>query len=151
MTFASSRLSIIALAALTLISAACASSSSSMTTISQGVTAARPDPDPRVGLKPGWFDAGEAIWNLAIVSKTPPSDPFVNRSTPGDERLKNSDLAFLGNYVFQGNYSGWQVWDISDPRKPMLKKAYVCRTCSSCRPRRRAAVSTAGCKVCRTP
>jgi len=36
-------------------------------------TAAAPSPDPRVGLKGGWFDAQEAIWNLQIVSKTPPS------------------------------------------------------------------------------
>ena len=47
-------------------------------------------------------------------------------STPGDRRLVNSDLAFLGNFVFQGNYSGYQVWDISDPRKPALRTAYVC-------------------------
>jgi hypothetical protein len=126
MTPAASHLPFVALAALSLISAACASTPSPMTTISQGTSMSAPDPDPRVGLRPGWFDAGEAIWNLAIVSKTPPSDPFVNRSTPGDERLKNSDLAFIGNYVFQGNYSGWQVWDISDPRRPQLKKAYVC-------------------------
>jgi hypothetical protein len=47
-------------------------------------------------------------------------------STPGDARLKNSDLAFSGNLVFQGNYSGWQVWDIGNPRKPKLRTAFVC-------------------------
>jgi hypothetical protein len=31
-----------------------------------------PTPDPRVGLKAGLFDAGEAIWNLKLVSTTPP-------------------------------------------------------------------------------
>ncbi len=31
-----------------------------------------------------------------------------------------------GNYAIQGNYNGYQVWDISDPRKPTLKTAYVC-------------------------
>jgi hypothetical protein len=85
-----------------------------------------PTPDPRVGLRAGWFDAGQAIWNLELVSTTRPSEQFLNLSTPGDARLTNSDLAFLGNYVFQGNYSGWQVWDISDPRKPVLRTAYVC-------------------------
>ena len=85
-----------------------------------------PAPDPRVGLKGGWHDAGEAIWNLAVVSKTRPSSKFTNPSTPGDSRLKNSDLAFLGNYVFQGNYSGYQVWDISNPKRPVLKTAYAC-------------------------
>ena len=82
--------------------------------------------DPRVGLRAGWFDAGEAIWNLAIVSKTRPSEKFINASTPGDGRLTNSDLAFLGNYVFQGNYSGYQVWDISNPAQPTLRTAFVC-------------------------
>ena len=85
-----------------------------------------PNPDPRVGLRAGWWDAGEAIWNLRVVSKTRPSEKFTNPSTPGDNRLTNSDLAFLGNYVFQGNYSGYQVWDISNPAKPTLRTAYVC-------------------------
>jgi hypothetical protein len=124
MTSASFRLSRVALAATLLGVTGCASSTSSV--VSSGTLASAPAPDPRVGLRPGWFDAGEAIWNLAIVSKTRPSDKFVNPSTPGDDRLKNSDLAFLGNYVFQGNYSGWQLWDISNPRKPTLKTAYVC-------------------------
>jgi hypothetical protein len=85
-----------------------------------------PSPDRRVGLAPGWFDAGQAIWNLQPVSMTRPSKKFINESTPGDRRLVNSDLAFMGNYVFQGNYSGWQMWDISNPSKPTLKTAYVC-------------------------
>jgi hypothetical protein len=85
-----------------------------------------PSPDPRVGLSAGWFNAGQAIWNLRAVSMTRPSKDFINESTPGDRRLVNSDLAFMGNYVFQGNYSGWQMWDISNPSKPTLKTAYVC-------------------------
>ncbi|MDQ6830748.1 MAG: hypothetical protein M3081_17950, partial [Gemmatimonadota bacterium] len=90
------------------------------------LTIKAPSPDPRVGLRAGWFDAGEAIWNLRVVSKTPPSEKFTNPSTPGDRRLVNSDLAFLGNYVFQGNYSGYQVWDISNPTHPTLRTSYVC-------------------------
>ena len=27
----------------------------------------------------------------------------------------NSDLAFIGNYVIQGSYNGYQIWDISNP------------------------------------
>ena len=53
-----------------------------------------------------------------MVSKTPPSPQFVG--------ITNSDLAFTGNYAIQGSYNGYQVWDISDPRKPALKTAYVC-------------------------
>ena len=85
-----------------------------------------PSPDPRVGLKAGWYDAGEAIWNMRMISTTKPSEKFTNPSTPGDARLKNSDLAFTVNYVIQGNYSGYQIWDVSDPRKPSLATAYVC-------------------------
>jgi hypothetical protein len=103
-----------------LFAAACAP-----TTATTGGGAA-PSPDPRVGLRAGWYDAGEAIWNLGVVSKTPPSEKFTNPSTPGDGRLTNSDLAFSGNYVFQGNYSGYQVWDISNPARPTLRAAYVC-------------------------
>jgi hypothetical protein len=86
---------------------------------------AAPTPDPRVGLKGGWFDAGEAIWNMRMISTTPPSEKFL-APTPGDARLKNSDLAFTGDYVVQGNYSGWQIWDVSNPARPTLRTAYVC-------------------------
>ncbi|MFL5488929.1 MAG: LVIVD repeat-containing protein [Gemmatimonadaceae bacterium] len=77
-----------------------------------------PTPDPRVGLKPGEFDAAEAVWNLRVVSKTKPSEGFVGGI--------NSDLAFLGNNVFQGSFNGYQVWDISNPQQPTLREAYVC-------------------------
>jgi len=85
-----------------------------------------PSPDPRVGLRAGWMDAGEAAWNLRLVSNTPPSADFINPSTPGDIRLINSDLSFVGPYVIQGNFSGYQVWDISRPSHPVLHTAYVC-------------------------
>ncbi len=95
-------------------------------TASSDMSATAPTPDPRLNLKSGWFDAGEAIWNLKTVSLTPPSAQFIDRAQPGADRLVNSDLAFLGNYVIQGNYSGYQVWDISTPTEVTLKAAYVC-------------------------
>jgi hypothetical protein len=100
--------------------AACAGSSSSGTgapTPEEGSTRA-PSPDPRIGLEAGMMDAEEAIWNMRLLSKTPPPEQF--------QGVTNSDLAFLGNYVIQGNYNGYQVWDISNPRDPSLKTAYVC-------------------------
>ena len=109
--------------------AACARSSSTSGVALSGapdMSPTPPSPDPRVGLSGGWFDAGQAIWNLRPVSMTPPSKDFINMSTPGDRRLVNSDLAFMGHYVFQGNYSGWQMWDIANPSKPTLVTAYVC-------------------------
>ncbi len=77
-----------------------------------------PTPDPREGLAPGLFDAGEAIWNLRMLSTTPPEEPFVGQM--------NSDLAFTGNYAIQGNFDGIQVWDISDPANPVSVVTYVC-------------------------
>ncbi len=77
-----------------------------------------PDPDPRVGLEAGLFDAEEAAWNLRVVSSTPPPEPFVG--------VTNSDLAFLGDYVIQGNYNGFQIWNIEDPNRPASVATYVC-------------------------
>lgn len=85
-----------------------------------------PSPDPRVGLKTGYKDAGEAIWNFRHVSLTPPSEKFTSPTGPGDQRFWQSDLGFTGKYVAQGNFSGFQVWDISNPAKPTLATAYVC-------------------------
>ena len=83
-------------------------------------------PDPRIGLRAGWFDAAQAAWNLSLVSTTPPSDSFVNKANPGDFAFINSDLSIRGNYVIQGNFNGLQVWDISNPSSPKLYKAFVC-------------------------
>jgi hypothetical protein len=60
------------------------------------------------------MDAGEAAWNLDVVAKRRPSEAFIDASTPGDRRLINSDLAFTHDYVIQGDYSGYQVWDIAN-------------------------------------
>ncbi|MDX2208266.1 MAG: hypothetical protein SFU57_11525 [Gemmatimonadales bacterium] len=78
----------------------------------QQKTRTTPSPDPRVGLSDGKFDAGEAIWNLRMLSTTPAPGPFGLNT--------NSDLAFSGNHVYQGNYNGFMVWDIANPAKPHL-------------------------------
>src|SRR4029079_9430214 len=77
-----------------------------------------PNPDPRVGLRAGKMDAGEAVWNLRVLSKTPPSKQFVD--------ITNFELALTGHYALQGSYDGYQVWDIGNPSRPTLKTAYVC-------------------------
>ncbi len=75
-------------------------------------------PDPRVGLKAGLMDPGEAISNLKVVAKAV--------SPPGFLGVTNSDLAFTGNYAIQGNYNGPVIWDISNPASPVLVTAYTC-------------------------
>jgi len=79
---------------------------------------ATPKVDPRVGLKSGLWDAQQVSWNLKVVSETRPPEKFVGST--------NSDLAFTGKYAIQGNYNGFQVWDISNPSKPVLTTAFFC-------------------------
>ena len=74
--------------------------------------------DPRVGLKAGMHDAGEAINGMARLATGKPTGKF--------EGSTNSDLAFTGNYAIQGNYNGFQIWDIPNPRQPQLVNGYYC-------------------------
>ncbi len=83
--------------------------------------------DPRVNLAAGWLDAESAIWNLELVATTPRPEGFFNPETPREGAgFSNTDLAFQGNYLFQGNYNGFQVYDISDPGNIELHVAVVC-------------------------
>jgi LVIVD repeat len=82
------------------------------------ISATTPSPDPRVGLKAGRWDAGEAAWNMRMISTTPPS--------PASLGSTHSDLAFSGKYAIQGNYNGFEIYDISNPVKPVLVNAYTC-------------------------
>ena len=81
-------------------------------------TAASPATDPRNTLKAGLFDAGEYTSNLRVLAKAQSPKGFLGET--------NSDLAFTGNYVIQGNYNGPVVWDISNPSSPQLVVAYEC-------------------------
>ena len=77
-----------------------------------------PNPDPRVGLRAGLWDAATAAWNIKLVSNTRPSEKFVGSTM--------SDLAFRDNLVIQGSYNGYQIWDISNPAAPKLDLANFC-------------------------
>jgi hypothetical protein len=132
---ASARLASAALLSGAILSSACSSSSPSVAPAAAPnaiFSSAAPNPDPRVGLQAGTMRAlpsdttrrvpdraaAEASWNLRLISHTPKPLDFAG--------VTNSDLAFRGNYVFQGNYDGFQVWDVSNPARPSLVKAYVC-------------------------
>ncbi len=80
--------------------------------------APNPATDPRVGLKAGLHDAEEAVSNARVLARAV--------SPPGFASITNSDLAFIGNYVIQGNYNGPVIWDVSNPSKPELVTAYTC-------------------------
>ncbi len=79
---------------------------------------AAPSPDPRVGLKAGLQDAGEAIWNVKKVSHSP--------SPQGFSGITNSDAAFYGANVIQGIFYGFQFWDVSNPAQPRLRTSTLC-------------------------
>ncbi|CAN5860055.1 hypothetical protein BH23GEM9_BH23GEM9_09500 [soil metagenome] len=83
-----------------------------------GMSTAAPSPDPRVGLRAGVTDAGEAAWNVRLISNTPSPEGFAG--------VTNSDLAFSGNLVFQGNYNGFVVWDVTNPLRPSVRTRYLC-------------------------
>ncbi len=83
--------------------------------------------DPRVNLAGGhWIEAGSAISNLDMVAHVDRPTGFSNPGNLGDWDVINSDLAFSGNYIFQGNFHGVQIWDVSDISHPTLKTTLVC-------------------------
>jgi len=111
--------------------------------------------DPRAKLKPGLYDAGEAslgIKHLLLLKKpdafqlgsSDPDDPKVQKvfgqlgignssKIPKPLQLviaqlafSNSDLAFQGNHLFQGNFYGVNIFDISHPANATLLTSLVC-------------------------
>src|SRR5579875_3173810 len=83
--------------------------------------------DPRVGLKAGLYDAGSAAKGMELVAHRNKPDMF-HPMDPGGLTYANSDMAFRGKYLYQGNFSGFQIWDISSPTAPSLTEAYPCFT-----------------------
>jgi hypothetical protein len=112
--------------------------------------------DPRYKLTPGMYNAGETsmgIKHLLLLKKPDafqlgadrPDDPRVAKTLGqlgiGGDVTKipkplqmviaqlafaNSDLAFQGNHLFQGNFYGISIYDISDPAKAALLTTLVC-------------------------
>ena len=82
--------------------------------------------DPRIGLGAGWLDAESAISGLELLAAIPRPEGFFNPTTPADGRFNNTDLAFRGDLLIQGNYNGFQLFDISEPADPTLSLSVVC-------------------------
>jgi hypothetical protein len=107
-----------ALSAIAITACARSVSTNATTGASPSNAVSAPNPDPRVGLKAGRFDAAEATWNMRVLSETKPSQKFMDET--------NSDLAFSGPYAIQGSYAGYQIWDISNPKSVSLKSFFYC-------------------------
>jgi hypothetical protein len=82
--------------------------------------------DPRVGLAAGERNtAGIAAKHMRLVSYTP--KPPVFDSARGLTFI-NSDLAFRGSLVYQGNFSGFAIFDVANPAQPALLSTVLCAT-----------------------
>jgi hypothetical protein len=109
--------------------------------------------DPRIGLKPGLKDAGEAARNMEKIASLPKPEGFYDPKSPAgtvtpperdpnlpppdpnappDPRFANflsfanSDLAFSGNHLFMGSFHGFNTYDIERPGKPKVLASIVC-------------------------
>lgn len=111
--------------------------------------------DPRATLSPGLYDAGEAAVGLKHLTLVKKPEAFQLGSTDADNpkvqktlgqlgvgnpakmpksiqvavaglAFSNSDLAFQGTHLFQGNFYGVNIFDISDPANTKLLTSMVC-------------------------
>lgn len=66
-----------------------------------------------------------AQFGITDLSKFPKEQlPFLKAFL--DAGFDNTDLAFQGNYLFQGNYHGIGIFDIAEPTDPKLLTAMLC-------------------------
>jgi len=112
--------------------------------------------DPRYKLTPGLYDAGETSLGLKHLQLVKKPDAFQLGTDDADDpkvqkligqlgigggamkmpkplqlviaelAFSNSDLAFQGNHLFQGNFYGMNIYDISNPGQTTLLTSMVC-------------------------
>ncbi len=110
--------------------------------------------DPRYTLKAGLYDAGEVALGMEHIDFLKKPDPFrLDATSPDDPQVQktldmlgagsakmppslkpviaqlayaNSDFAFQGNHLFQGNFYGVSIYDIANPAKTALLTTLVC-------------------------
>jgi hypothetical protein len=81
--------------------------------------------DPREGLKGGDKDFAEVAKGMRLVSLTPKAAMF---DSARGLTFANSDLAFRGNYVYQGNFRGFTIWDVTNKAAPKIVSTFNCAT-----------------------
>ena len=111
--------------------------------------------DPRAKLTPGLYDAAESSMGMKHLQLIKKPDAFqLGADQPDDPKVQkmigqlgigntskmpkpiqlvvaqlafgNSDLAFQGNHLFQGNFYGVNIYDISNPANAALLTSLVC-------------------------
>src|ERR1043165_6010316 len=111
--------------------------------------------DPRAKLPPGMYDAGEAAMGMKHVMLVKKPTAFQLGSDDADDpkvqkmlgqlgigvaskmakplqlviaqlAFANSDLAFQGNHLFQGNFYGVNIYDIANPANTTLVTSMIC-------------------------
>ena len=111
--------------------------------------------DPRFKLTSGLYDAGESSMGMKHLQLVKKPDAFQLGSADADDpkvqktiaqlgigatakmpkplqlviaqlAFANSDLAFQGNHLFQGNFYGVNIYDISNPANTTLLTSMVC-------------------------
>jgi hypothetical protein len=111
--------------------------------------------DPRAKLTPGLYDASEAAMGFKHLLLLKKPDAFqLGASDPDDPKVQqtigrlgigntakipkpfqlviaqlafaNSDLAFQGHHLFQGNFYGVSIYDIANPANTQLLTSLVC-------------------------
>jgi hypothetical protein len=111
--------------------------------------------DPRFKLTPGLYDAGEASMGIKHLLLLKKPDAFqLGSDDPDNAKVQttlkqlgvgnpakmpkplqleiaqlafaNSDFAFQGNHLFQGNFYGMNIYDISYPANTQLLTSMVC-------------------------
>jgi hypothetical protein len=111
--------------------------------------------DPRAKLTPGWYDAGEISKGLKHLQLFKKPDAFqLDSADPNNAKVQktlglmgiadpskmpkpmqlvmaqlafaNSDIAFQGNHLFQGNFYGMNIFDISNPANVKLVTSMIC-------------------------
>jgi len=112
--------------------------------------------DPRAHLTPGFYNAGETSLGLKHLLLVKKPEPFqLGSDNPDDPKVQkvlgqmgspaqlaqvpkgvqlviaqlsfaNSDIAFQGNHLFQGNFYGLSIYDISNPAKASLLTTMIC-------------------------
>jgi len=111
--------------------------------------------DPRAKLTPGWYDAGEVSKGLKHLQLFKKPEAFqLDSADPNNAKVQktlgvmgitdtskipkpfqlvlaqlafaNSDIAFQGNHLFQGNFYGMNIFDISNPANVKLVTSMIC-------------------------